>query len=97
MSFAIRPHLMKTAMALLSTAVIVAGCGEAVSINEAERDAEDARREVARDADVAAITKCRDDADRAYARDQDAKAAAVDGAPGTQPDHPPPTGKAPTG
>lgn len=56
----------------------LAGCGDAVSIDPAEREAEDERREIARDADVADMVKTRKAADEVYARDRDAKAAAAD-------------------
>lgn len=71
---------MKRAISIATgfTAVVLATCGEAVSIDPAERDAEDARREVASDADVADIVADRDAADEAYARDRNEKAAAAE-------------------
>jgi 23S rRNA G2069 N7-methylase RlmK/C1962 C5-methylase RlmI len=69
---------------LVSMALILSGCGEAVSIDADERKAEDVRREAVRNADDADTVKVREAANEAYARDRSATDAASGQAPATR-------------
>jgi hypothetical protein len=51
-------------------AAVLAGCGDAKSVDYVEREAEDERREEVRSADVADAREERDKADAAYDRDK---------------------------
>ena len=62
------------------TLVMLNGCGEATSVDHVERAAEDERRDDARVAGAAGARADRQAADKAYARDQDAKVEAREAA-----------------
>jgi len=67
------------AIALGSVAALLAGCGDATSVDYAERDAEDVRREEARSAEVADAVAERAAADKTYEHDRAAGPVADDG------------------
>ncbi len=57
-------------LTVIGACALLAGCGEAVPIDRAARQAEDDRRAAARSIEDAAATKVRDDRQEAYARER---------------------------